>query len=182
MSLSRVESVAGAVKGGPDAKRSKGAEGTSIDPFRLGVDMNTYYEMIQGLNGERAGTEFSGNFKVCEDMRPLDSLCVEVRLKPEEELSGNFKESKTGTTYHQSLTLEKPYLKLVSAEGHVTYFTDIGLNLGRKNVSRVLSRAQNAVYAKLNNFAELYGPHLETSVHDLNILAKAEAAPAIKDL
>ena len=45
-------------------KRSKGDEGSSIDPSRLGIDMNTYYEMIQGINGVAAGTAFSGNFKV----------------------------------------------------------------------------------------------------------------------
>ena len=114
MSLSKVQLVSMAIKGEPAAKRSKSAEGSSIEPSRLGIDMNTYYEMIQGKNGAAAGTAFSGNFKVCDKFLPHDRQCVESRLKPGEKLPGNFKESQTRTMYHQSLSLETPYLKLVA--------------------------------------------------------------------
>ncbi len=72
---------------------------------------------------------------MCKGVCLHDSLYVEIRLKPEEKLSGNFKESKTRSTYHQTLSLEKPYLKLLNSDGKDAYFTDIGLNLGRQDIS-----------------------------------------------
>ncbi len=59
MNLLRVESVAGSVRREPTAKRSKDAEVSSTDSSRLGINMNTYYVMIQGVNDLDAEIAFS---------------------------------------------------------------------------------------------------------------------------